>query len=71
MIDLNGATYITALEAPDYLGDDVRPATVRKWRQRGKLTGYPVGQRTHYLLDDLVEVEYETRQERRGRARAA
>jgi hypothetical protein len=61
--------YITAGEASDYLGPDVTPAMVYKWRQRRMVNAYRVGREKYYRLDELKEVEGVLRRSARGRPR--
>lgn len=69
VITVAGQTYITATEAPSYLGADVAPATVRQWGSRRKVNRYPVGGETYYALIELAEVERVTRTAKVGRPR--
>ena len=71
MIEVNGSVYITATEAPEHLGTDCSPQTVRQWGKRRKVNGYRLGRETYYSLDELTEVEYVTRTSPTGRPRAA
>lgn len=69
MIRLDGVDYCTPTEAPEQLGGDVTPDMVRQWIYRKLVVGYRVGRETYCKLDDLTEVEYETRISRQGRPR--
>lgn len=71
MITVNGVEYITAEEAPTWIGADVRPGTVRQWGSRRKVNRYRVGNETYYSLIELAEVERTTRTTRVGRPRAS
>lgn len=53
--------YVTAREAPAYLGADVSEAMVNKWHSRRMVTGYRVGREVLFRLDELKEVEGVTR----------
>lgn len=61
--------YISATEAPGYLGPDVTPGMVYKWRQRHMVNGYKVGREVYYRLDELKEVEGVLRRRGLGRKR--
>lgn len=65
--------YVTATEAPEHFGKwtKVTTAMVNKWHQRRKITGYRVGQRVYFRLDELKAVEFVTRTEVRGRKRSS
>lgn len=69
MIEVGGITYVTATEAPGYLGADVTAEMVRAWGSRRKLNGYRVGRETFYSLDELTDVEFATRNSRFGKWR--
>jgi hypothetical protein len=71
VIPAGGKTWVTANEAPDWLGSDVTPEVVRAWASRGKVNGHRVGRETYYDLDDLTETEYATRTSTRGHKRVA
>jgi hypothetical protein len=57
----NPVCYVTATEAPDWLGDDVTVDMVNKWHRRRKVTGFRVGREVFFRLDELREVEQVTR----------
>lgn len=63
------ARYVTATEAPDWLGDDVTVDAVNKWHTRRMVTGYRVGRLVYFRLDELREVEQVTRDTPSGRPR--
>lgn len=65
----NLVRYVTATEAPCYLGPDVTAAMVYKWRQRRMVNAYRVGREKFYRLDELKEVEGVLRRSGRGRPR--
>lgn len=71
MIDYEGEQFVTTGQACDLLGRDVTAALVQDWVRRGLLK--PVGKvpgRSHlFRHQDVLEVEYRTRAERRGRPR--
>jgi hypothetical protein len=54
--------YVTATEAPEWLGDDVTSGMVAMWRHRHMITPYRVGREVYYRLDELREVEQVTRE---------
>lgn len=58
--------FVTATEAPSYLGPDVSVSMVNKWRQRRMVTGYRVGREVLFRLDELKEVERATRRSVKG-----
>jgi hypothetical protein len=69
MIRVAERDWITATEAPAYLGPDVQAQTVRAWAARGKVAGHRIGRETYYRLDDLTEIEHATRTSNRGHRR--
>lgn len=69
MLEVNGQRYITAVEAPEYLGSDVKSSRVHDWKRRRLVTGYKMGGLVWFRLDELIEVEFITRRSPGGRPR--
>lgn len=61
MIVVDGDEWVTAEEAIEQLGPDIRPDRLRDWLRRGLVEAHRVGQHNHYRLADLFEVEARTR----------
>jgi len=71
LITFKGATFATACEAREQLGDDVTPELLRDWRRRGLVTAIRVGRTNWYRLDEAIEAEFLTRGRTRPRRHAA
>ena len=69
MIYADDRAWITAGEAPEYLGSDITPDMVRDWARRGLCRGHRIGREVYYNLDLLTLAEHRTRTSRGGRPR--
>jgi hypothetical protein len=71
MIEADGRTWITAAEAPDWLGPDITATLVRDWARRALVAGHRIGREVYYDLDTLTETEHAVRTSRAGRRRSS
>lgn len=64
--DGQGREWVTAEEAREQGGPRFTDERLRQWKHRGRVRAKRIGRVNHYLLDDLLTADRDTRRHRRA-----